>query len=108
VNEQKARAILAERSEGVCEVCSSARATNAHHRRGLGQGGTWTPSNLLHVCGTGTTGCHGHITTHPAVSREQGWSVPSWRDPAGVPVWLARHGWVLLTDTGSIEDLEAA
>lgn len=110
MNEKQAREIVYERSGGVCEICASARAVNFHHRqaRGRGKVGAWTPSNGLHLCGSGSTGCHGHVTTHPAVSREQGWSVPSWRNPADVPVWIARRGWVLLTDTGSIEDLEAA
>jgi hypothetical protein len=106
VNEKKARELLAARSNGICELCSAARATNAHHRKNASQGGQWTPSNLLHLCGSGSTGCHGHVTTHPQVSREQGWSVPSRLDPAETPVWVAWRGWVFLDDTGSIEQAE--
>lgn len=108
MNEKKARTVLYARSDGVCEVCSRARATNAHHRKNTSQGGLWTPSNLLHLCGSGTTGCHGHITTNPQISRDQGWAVPSWRNPEEVPVWVARRGYVLLTNIGTYEALEAA
>lgn len=108
MNERKARAIVAERSDGICELCSRTRATNWHHRKGKGHGGLWAPSNGLHLCGSGTTGCHGHVTTHPRVSREQGWVVPSWADPVETPVWVARHGWVFLDDHGTFETEEAA
>jgi len=106
MNEKKARALVYARSGGICEVCSRARATNWHHRKNQGQGGLWCPTNGLHVCGSGTTGCHGHITLHPAVSREQGWSVPSWNDPADTPVWLALRGWVYLQADGSVVPTE--
>jgi hypothetical protein len=106
MNEKKARELLAERSNGVCELCSANRATNAHHRKNAGQGGPWAPSNLLHLCGSGTTGCHGLVTREPKKAREQGWSVPSWGDPARTPVWLAWRGFVFLDDTGHIEEAE--
>lgn len=106
--EVEARRLVAQRSGGVCEVCGNATATNFHHRKGKGQGGAWAPSNGLHLCGSGSTGCHGHVTTHPQVSREQGWSVPSYLDPLRTPVWLARHGWAFLDDHGTFENEEAA
>lgn len=106
MNQQTARALVYVRSNGICEVCGQARGTNWHHRKNQGQGGTWDPRNGLHVCGTGTTGCHGHITGHPAASRERGWSVPSWSDPADTPVWLAGHGFVYLTADGGTTPTE--
>lgn len=54
----------------------------------------------------GTTGCHGDVTARPAWARDHGWSVPSWGDPATTPVLLAAHGWVLLSDDGSITPAE--
>lgn len=108
MNEKQAREIVYARSEGVCEVCSQARATNWHHRqnRGRGKVGAWCPSNGLHICGSGTTGCHGDITTHPAWAREFGWSVPSWGDPAATPALIARWGWVFLSPTGDFTPTE--
>ena len=52
------------------------------------------------LCGSGTTGCHGHITSHPKLAREQGWSVPSWADPATTLVWIYGREYVLLTPGG--------
>ena len=106
MNVKRARAIVYERSSGICEVCGRARGTNWHHRRPRSLGGLWCPSNGLHVCGSGTSGCHGHITLNPAASREQGWSVPSWADPAETPVWLAGRGFVLLDALGGIHPIE--
>lgn len=57
------------------------------------------PSNLLTLCGSGTTGCHGWVEAHPAWATAHGWSVPRWQtaDVATVPVWTWR-GWVQLRD----------
>ncbi len=61
----RTRELLHRRSGGVCEICRSAPATNAHHRLPRGMGGTkrdiHTVEWLLHLCGSGTTGCHGMI-----------------------------------------------
>lgn len=108
MNQKLARALVYERSQGVCEVCGRARATNWHHRQNASQGGLWCPSNGLHVCGSGTTGCHGMITVNPRIARERGWSVPSWGNPIETPVFLAGQGWVLLKDDGAFEESAAA
>jgi hypothetical protein len=99
-DEQEARRLVRERSGGICERCAAARATNFQHRQARGQGGPWTASNGLDVCGSGTTGCHGYMHAHPAESYERGWSVHSWDDPAEVPV-LTAQGWMQLNDDGS-------
>lgn len=100
--EVHARRVVAQRSAGRCEVCGRVPATNWHHRRNASQGGAWCPSNGLHVCGSGTTGCHGLITVNPAIARERGWSVSAHADPAGTPVWLAGHGWAYLDARGGV------
>lgn len=105
MNEARARGIVAERSGGVCEVCGSARATNMHHRLNRSQGGTWAPSNLLHLCGSGTTGCHGFITCNPAAAGHSGAALQSHQDPATTPVqlitWLGGVRPYLLGDDGT-------
>lgn len=101
--ERAGRRLVRERSRGVCEVCSRRRATNAHHRLNRSQGGTWDPANLLHLCGSGTTGCHGFITTHPAIARDRGWTLRRGQDPLGEPVLLARSGLVLLRPDGGTQ-----
>ncbi len=111
---QKSLDIIRERSAGRCEVCGG-RGTNTHHRAGRGMGGSkdprlGLPSNLLRVCGSGTTACHGWVTEHPAVAYDLGLLVHRGHNPAEVPVQLfvpGILGWplptlcrVLLTDDG--------
>lgn len=78
----KARAEVAERSNGRCEAqigggCLG-QGTQAHHKRRRSQGGKDTAENLLWVC----LPCHGYIHAHPAESVEAGWLTRSSFDPA--------------------------
>lgn len=66
MNESTARRLVRARSGGWCEprladFCLG-RAMSFHHRLRRSQGGPWTPSNGLDVCGDGTRGCHGALT----------------------------------------------
>ena len=61
-------------------------AANVHHRRPRGQGGSNDPANLLHLCGSGTTGCHGYIESNRTVARANGWLLEFGQDPRIVPV----------------------
>lgn len=105
-DEVDARRTVAQRSGGVCEICGQQRATNWHHRQNKGQSGAWRAANGLHLCGSGTTGCHGHVTANPAKARAYGWSVRSTQGPADVAVWLYGRGWSVLTDDGAIAPAE--
>ena len=90
-----------DRSFGLCEICGIKPATETHHRQYRSRGGRDTVSNLIHVCGWGNhTGCHGRAHTS---GQENGWSVPSGLDPAGIPV-LYRGQWMLLTVDGGLQD----
>jgi hypothetical protein len=102
VNITKAqRELLRLRSQGVCELCGADQATNFHHRKNRSQGGGNELSNAMHLCGSGTTGCHGHVTENPALAYRFGWSVKSFADPAETLV--KRKGqWVLLDDLGYV------
>lgn len=111
MNERKARALVYARSaiDGQNRLCETriqgvclGRGMNFQHRKNRSQGGLWLPSNGLDVCGSGTTGCHGYITEHPAEATEKGWTVQSWAEPAEVPVLIHTihygHDYVLLDD----------
>lgn len=81
---------------------------STQHRVARGMGGTrWAginlPSNLLTLCGSGTTGCHGWVEAHPVWATAHGWSVPRWEadEVATVPVWTWR-GWVYLERIGAL------
>ncbi|KFI56560.1 HNH endonuclease [Bifidobacterium callitrichos] len=73
-----------------------------HHRipRSHPFPGLHEPANLIHLCGSGTTGCHGWVHNHPLRSYENGWLVHMDQDPTLIPVWSARHGWILLDNQG--------
>lgn len=105
----KTRAALHERAQDCCEVCGVHGATNAHHRRNQSQGGPDTLSNLILVCGSGNTGCHGKITENPAWADEWGYTITGdLAVPAEIPVRrfdraLGCGQSVLLADEGCIE-----
>ena len=98
---RKLRDELHRRSNGMCELCSLAKATNWHHRKNRSQGGQHVLSNALHLCGSGTTGCHGMVTESPARAYDRGWSVRSRFDTQGVPV-VYQGDWRILTDDGGV------
>lgn len=73
------------------------RDWSIQHRRARGSGGTLrpdtnAPQNGLAVCGSGATGCHGHIEAHPEEAEANGYRVPQNGDPAEVPVNHAHLG----------------
>lgn len=106
--ETLAREIVYARSGGDCEVridgVCLGRGTNWHHRKNKSQGGQWCASNGLHLCGSGTTGCHGWITHEPAKSYRKGWAVRSGHNPIGVAVYIAGR-YVFLDDVGNYVEL---
>lgn len=110
MSETMARAIVKERSAGRCELAIRGRcrgiAESAAHRQRRGQGGLWTPSNLLAACGDGASGCHGWMGQQPTWAKAAGLEVPSWANPALVPAYVEWHGstrgWWHLTDDGCL------
>lgn len=90
--EKSTREAVRGRSGGLCEYCGH-KASNMHHRVNRSQGGGWTPANVLHLCGSGTTKCHGFFTQHPQIAYQMGVSVSvkahgqqAVEDPGLVPV----------------------
>lgn len=118
--DRKTRAEVLHRDEGSCVRCGQV-VFNTHseqplaqyslqHRRARGMGGTRNPianapENLIVLCGTGTTGCHGWVETHREESRQHGWAISQTEDPALIPVthhlwgrmWLTRFGYASCT-----------
>ena len=91
------RETVARRSRGVCELrltdCTG-QATDMHHRLRRREG-NHTAVNALHCCRR----CHQDAHASPKIARVAGWIVPSWDDPATVPVRIrSREVW--LTDDG--------
>lgn len=103
---QAANQLLLLRSRGRCERCgkdllANERPVSRHHRQRRRDGGDRL-SNLMLLCGTGNTGCHGWITEHPAEAKlpTHGWIVPTEFDPADIPVRLADGYLYTLDDMG--------
>jgi hypothetical protein len=86
---ERDRRDLADRSHGMCEVCSQRRAAQAHHRQPRGMGGSrlrtkHALANLLHVC----SDCHAKIESNRTVAEHNGWLVPLGISPDDAPVYL--------------------
>lgn len=95
-DEIAARELVNLRDGGVCVKCLRTHpvfGVNFDHRKNRSQGGDWSPSNGQLLCGSGTTGCHGFVTSHPAEAIEEGWAVPGWADPLVWPARRWRKGW---------------
>lgn len=90
MNEKRCRQLVLTRSRGLCERCGRQGHTY-HHRKNRSAGGGWDCANIVYLCGDGTQGCHGWVTTHPKQAALEGFHVPSWVDPATVPILLHRR-----------------
>ncbi len=104
------RALVIARDRGRCVCCGhpvEGRRFSVHHRKLRSQGGLDDPTNLILLLGDGAQGHH-----HQAHTQREMWGIPngyiveSWRDPATVPVRYYRRGWVLLTSTGSLVEVD--
>jgi hypothetical protein len=57
-------------------------------------------ANLVTLCGSGTTGCHGWVETNREASYALGWLVPSWANPVEWPICFAEGFWAQPGDSG--------
>ena len=101
------------RDAGRCRRCGGP-GTNTQHRVARGMGGTSRVqvndlSNLVTVCGSGTTGCHGWMTAHPADAYATGWAVRrNGNDlPSKVPLTDLDGHQFFLTEDGAVVHLNA-
>jgi len=102
--------LVRERDLGACVRCGTTSNLTTHHRRARGMGGSrWPginlPANLLTLCGSGTTGCHGTIESYRATARNDGYLVSQHADPADLPVFTWR-GWVRIDNDGGLAPLQ--
>lgn len=76
------RLLVLERDEWSCVRCSRSvgehRLYSLHHRCPRRMGGSADldlnlPSNIVTLCGTGTTGCHGWVESNRAEAEAKGW-----------------------------------
>ncbi len=73
------REAVYERDGHCCQRCGVyAYGGSIHHRVNKSVGGDSRPANLVLLCGSGTTRCHGWVTQNPAKAATTGWAVPSY------------------------------
>lgn len=100
--------LVDERDGYSCTRCGkSLHVTDGsrHHRMRRHDGGH-RASNLILLCGSGTTGCHGWAHNHPESARAEGIIVPANGRalPELIPVltwWLFSRVWMMLHDDGN-------
>lgn len=63
------------------------------------------PSNIVELCGSGTTGCHGWVHQHVREAERLGLIVPLGRDPRTTPVRDWRGDWLRLNQDGTATTL---
>lgn len=92
-------AVVDERDSYRCARCARDIDGGSRHHRQLRRFGDHSAANLVLLCGSGTTGCHGWVHANPSLAYATGLMVHSWHDPASVP---ARYwsGWFILTIEG--------
>lgn len=87
---------------------------SVHHRKPRGMGGTVdikinSASNLMAVCGSGTTGCHGWLESHREDAYRKGWLVHRNDDPEKVSVEVRQEmqiAYVYLNDDATYSPVE--
>jgi len=107
---KEVRAQVLSRAAYKCERCgiplSQGFYYSLHHRTPRGMGGTKAerlnlPSNLVAICGSGTTGCHGFIESNRVMADDEGWLVSRYEESAEIPLFIYGVGWRYLTDEGT-------
>lgn len=104
--------VVVGRDQGCCVRCGRSvlggergRDWSVQHRRARGAGGSRLPfinqaHNLILLCGSGTTLCHGWVEHYPTAAGEHGWAISRYDDPAARFVDHYLHGRVWLTADG--------
>jgi hypothetical protein len=75
-----------QREQFLCARCGKSIDGGSRHHRQLRRFGDHSTANLILLCGSGTTGCHGWVHSHVQRSYELGYLVHSWHLPENVPV----------------------
>jgi len=98
---------------GCCEICGkdvNIGMVSVHHRKPRRMGGTSDPmindiSNLMLVCGSGTTGCHGALESNRSQAYQDGYLLYAGQDSRAIPARIHGKGFRLLTSEGSYKAL---
>lgn len=95
--------LVDERDGQRCVRCGRSlhQVAGSRHHRQLRRHGNHTAANLVLLCGSGTTGCHGWVHSEPAAARALGLIVRGTDDPSWVPVYSGYlRQWLTLSERG--------
>ncbi len=96
------RAYVFARERNICRCCRKRKAESMHELVFRSVGGKRSRQNSVAVCGSGTTGCHGHLQRHAIRWGEQ--DGPPWLTAEGVlffyPRTAAAREWMCLREGG--------
>lgn len=109
--EEQGKQLVKKRAAGLCEGCGEVDGQSWSHRIPKGVGGSWSASNGLWLCGTGTTGCHGRLEAARRAHRPLGWDVPRRADTTTAEAVIWHRGVrvrALLDNLGGLLVLEQA
>lgn len=100
-----------DRFDGRCARCGKPGHTKQHRIPRQSGGSRHDPrinklSNLVWLCGDGTTLCHGEVESHRKKGRADGYLVRRKDDPRLAPMRLWDDRWVLLDDLGGVSETE--
>lgn len=90
---EKVRLLIFARAGGMCERCGAKdhpHGWSIHHRRPRMMGGSRNPNlhlpaNLILLCGSGITGCHGWTESNRDQARIHGYLLYEIDDPERIP-----------------------
>lgn len=106
------RAAVLERDGYQCARCGRPCVyDHSIHHRILGNRKDMRASNLVTLCGSGTTGCHGWVHAHPTLAQDDGYIVSKFhkaQDTPDIPVVYGAAngriaGWYALADNMTVQ-----
>lgn len=97
-----------------CERCYAdffENGVSIHHRRPRMMGGSkkpelHQPANLIALCGSGVTGCHGWVESNRTLAREQGFLIMKVESASDIPFQDKNGKWWKIDDFGQKEQLD--
>lgn len=114
--DKNTRDLVKERDDWTCVCCGKPTIGipgvdySVQHRVARGDGGTSdpainSPANLILLCGSAVTGCHGKAESRDQGMHDRGFWINSWENPVTFPVDHFVHGWVLLRVDGGYDPI---